>query len=91
MADYDAAVHGNVDIIFAGGGTAACVAAGRLAKHNPDLKILLIERGAKSFDIPTVRTPALFLANIAPGSKTAIVSAISSYLSPLQVCFGRRQ
>lgn len=26
-----------------GGGTAACVAAGRIAKANPDLKILLIE------------------------------------------------
>lgn len=74
MATYDPATHGDVDIIFAGGGTAACVAAGRLAKNNPDLKILLIEGGANSFNDPTVRNPALFLSHLAPESKTAIVS-----------------
>ena len=34
---------GDVDVIFAGGGTAACVAAGRLAKADPNLSILLVE------------------------------------------------
>ena len=42
---------GDMDIIFAGGGTAACVAAGRLAKANPDLKILLIEGGPNQFEV----------------------------------------
>jgi len=42
---------GDMDIIFAGGGTAACVAAGRLAKANPELKILLIEGGPNQFEV----------------------------------------
>lgn len=42
---------GDMDIIFAGGGTAACIAAGRLAKANPDLKILLIEGGPNQFEV----------------------------------------
>lgn len=42
---------GEMDIIFAGGGTAACIAAGRLAKANPDLKILLIEGGPNQFQV----------------------------------------
>lgn len=74
MAEYNPSVHGDVDIIFAGGGTAACVAAGRLAKHNPDLKILLIERGGVSFEDPAVRTPFLYLTNLLPTSKNTIVS-----------------
>jgi alcohol oxidase len=48
----------SVDIIFAGGGTAACVAAGRLAKANPDLKILLVEGGKNNFQDPTIVNPA---------------------------------
>jgi hypothetical protein len=40
---------GDIDIVFAGGGTAACVAAGRLTKANPYLKILLIEGGQNKF------------------------------------------
>lgn len=64
---------GEVDIIFAGGGTAACVAAGRLAKANPDLKILLVEGGRDNFEDPTVTNPAVFLSHLAPDSKTALV------------------
>ncbi len=63
---------GPVDIIFAGGGTAACVAAGRLAKANPDLKILLVEGGRNNFQDPTVTNPAVYLSHLAPDSKTAI-------------------
>jgi len=61
-----------VDIIFAGGGTAACVAAGRLAKANPDLKILLVEGGRNNFNDPTVTNPAVYLSHLAPDSKTAL-------------------
>ncbi|KAG8687027.1 hypothetical protein FRC11_007934, partial [Ceratobasidium sp. 423] len=53
-------------------GTAACVAAGRLAAANPDLEILLIEQGPNNFQDPMVMTPALFLHNLAPDSKNAI-------------------
>lgn len=64
---------GDVDIIFAGGGTAACVAAGRLAKANPDLTILLVEGGRNNFNDPTVVNPAVYLSHLIPDSKTALV------------------
>ena len=73
---------GDMDIIFAGGGTAACVAAGRLAKANPDLKILLIEGGRNNFQDPTVVNPAVFLSHLAPDSKTTVVC---SYRSPVSI------
>ena len=72
MSTYNESV-GDVDIIFAGGGTAACVAAGRLAKARPDLKILLVEGGANNFENPTVVNPAVYLSHLAPDSKTALV------------------
>ncbi|CAE6431149.1 unnamed protein product [Rhizoctonia solani] len=64
-------IQKEVDIIFVGGGTAACVAAGRLAKANPELDILLVEQGHNNFQEPNVVTPAVFLTHLAPGSKTA--------------------
>ncbi|KAG8715208.1 hypothetical protein FRC08_010871 [Ceratobasidium sp. 394] len=60
-----------VDIIFVGGGTAACVAAGRLAKANPGLEILLVEHGPNNRGDPTIVTPAFYLSHLAPTSKTA--------------------
>jgi alcohol oxidase len=73
MSTYTDSV-GDVDIIFAGGGTAACVAAGRLAKANPSLKILLVEGGQNNYNNPTVTNPAVYLSHLAPDSKTALVS-----------------
>lgn len=73
MTTYSATTHGAVDIIFAGGGTAACVAAGRLARTNPDLKILLIEGGRSNYQDPAVLTPALARSHLAPNSQTALV------------------
>ncbi|KAH7337542.1 GMC oxidoreductase-domain-containing protein [Rhizoctonia solani] len=61
-----------VDIIFVGGGTSACVAAGRLAAANPEVNILLIEQGPNNLNEPAVVTPALFLSHCAPNSKTAL-------------------
>ena len=52
----------------------ACVAAGRLSKANPHLKILLIEGGKNNFQDPTVVNPAVYLTHLAPDSKTALVS-----------------
>jgi choline dehydrogenase-like flavoprotein len=75
MSTYTDSV-GDVDIIFVGGGTAACVAAGRLAKANPDLKILLIEGGKNNFNDPTVVNPAVYLSHLAPDSKSAIVGIL---------------
>ncbi|KAI0458215.1 GMC oxidoreductase [Xylaria acuta] len=63
---------GEVDVIVAGGGTAGCIVAGRLAEADPSLSILVIEGGPDNYGNPAVVTPAMFLTNIAPGSKTAI-------------------
>lgn len=64
----------SVDIIFAGGGTAGCAAAGRLARANPDLRILLIECGKNNYQDPLVVSPALYLSHLVPDSKTSLVS-----------------
>ncbi|GAB1316454.1 hypothetical protein MFIFM68171_06664 [Madurella fahalii] len=61
-----------VDIVIAGGGTAACILAGRLAAAEPDLSVLVIEGGTNNFGVASVVHPALFTENLAPGSKTAI-------------------
>ncbi|MCJ1335847.1 hypothetical protein MMC09_001121 [Bachmanniomyces sp. S44760] len=60
------------DIVIAGGGTAACVIAGRLARADPDLSILIIEGGKNNLDDPTVRNPAIYLSHLAPTSQTAL-------------------
>ncbi|KAG4035254.1 hypothetical protein MFRU_001g00250 [Monilinia fructicola] len=62
----------SVDIIFAGGGTAGCAAAGRLARANPDLRILLIECGKNNYQDPLVVSPALYLSHLVPDSKTSL-------------------
>lgn len=54
------------------GGTAACVAAGRLARADPSLSILLVEGGKNNYNDPTVTNPAMYLVHLAPGSKTAL-------------------
>ncbi|KAK3934802.1 alcohol oxidase-like protein [Diplogelasinospora grovesii] len=61
-----------VDVIIAGGGTAACVVAARLAEADPSLSILVVERGSNNYNVPNVIHPALFLQHLMPGSKTAI-------------------
>ncbi|KAL4261270.1 GMC oxidoreductase family protein [Pleurotus pulmonarius] len=62
-------VDSEYDIIFAGGGTTACVAAGRLAAADPGLKILLIEQGPHTRNVPAHIHPARFIANLVPTSK----------------------
>ncbi|KAI3331046.1 GMC oxidoreductase [Ustulina deusta] len=61
-----------VDVIIAGGGTAGCIVAGRLAEADPSLSILVIECGPDNYNNPAVVTPAMFLTHLAPGSKTAL-------------------
>ncbi|KAL8380771.1 hypothetical protein RB595_005181 [Gaeumannomyces hyphopodioides] len=62
-----------VDVIIAGGGTAACVIAGRLAEElGPDLSILVIERGRDNFDVPHIIHPVFAPVNLLPEMKTAI-------------------
>ncbi|KAG1904334.1 uncharacterized protein F5891DRAFT_1184545 [Suillus fuscotomentosus] len=40
------------DIVFAGGGTTACVVAGRLAAYDPSLRILILEAGQHTLNKP---------------------------------------
>ncbi|PPQ90241.1 hypothetical protein CVT25_013000 [Psilocybe cyanescens] len=58
------------DIIFAGGGATACVTAGRLAKADPTLKILVLEAGPHTKDMIDHIQPGRFIRHIAPGSNT---------------------
>ncbi len=51
------------------GGTAGCVVAARLADAFPNLSILIVEGGPNN-DLPIIRHPALFLANLVPTNKT---------------------
>ncbi|KAI9166350.1 Alcohol oxidase [Paramyrothecium foliicola] len=60
----------SVDVIIAGGGTAACVVASRLSDFDPNLSILVIEAGSNNYKDPTVEIPFLFFGHLAPGSKT---------------------
>ncbi|MCJ1393915.1 hypothetical protein MMC18_006791, partial [Xylographa bjoerkii] len=53
-------------------GTAACVAAGRLAKANPSLSILLVEGVKNNLNDPMVTTPAIYPAQLTPDSQNAM-------------------
>ncbi|KAG1855611.1 GMC oxidoreductase-domain-containing protein, partial [Suillus subluteus] len=58
------------DIVFAGGGTTACVVAGRLAAHDPSLRILILEAGQHTLNKPIHVQPYQFPFNQAPTSTT---------------------
>ena len=57
--------------------------AGRLAKADPSLQILIVESGINNRDDPLVRTPAMFLFHLKPDSKTALfhISKPSSHVN----------
>ncbi|KAI1477933.1 putative alcohol oxidase [Daldinia eschscholtzii] len=59
-----------VDVIVAGGGTAGCIIASRLADKDPNLSILVIEGGPNNYNETLIIHPAFFFANLAPGSKS---------------------
>ncbi|KAF9777241.1 hypothetical protein IL306_004489 [Fusarium sp. DS 682] len=61
-----------VDVIIAGGGTAACVVAGRLAEADPNLSILLIEGGQDNRGNPSIENPVFFLDHLLPTSTTTL-------------------
>ncbi|KIM84345.1 alcohol oxidase [Piloderma croceum F 1598] len=58
------------DLIFAGGGAAACLIAGRLSTADPLLKILVLEAGLHTKDLPAHTQPARYFSHLAPTSKT---------------------
>ncbi|KAL1726098.1 alcohol oxidase-like protein [Schizophyllum commune] len=65
------------DIIFAGAGTAACVAAGRLAAADPSLRILLLEAGPHTIGLEAHVEPYRFVTHLAPQSAT-VTPCVSS-------------
>ncbi|OCH86429.1 alcohol oxidase-like protein [Obba rivulosa] len=67
------AENAEFDIVFAGGGAAAGVTAGRLAAADPSLRILILEGGPHTLEDLAHIQPARFLSHLAPGSKTVRV------------------
>ncbi|KAJ7863554.1 GMC oxidoreductase-domain-containing protein [Mycena leptocephala] len=58
------------DIIFAGGGSTACVVAGRLAAADNTLRILIVENGRSTKEYPVHIQPGRYLENIRTGGET---------------------
>ncbi|KAG1750335.1 GMC oxidoreductase-domain-containing protein [Suillus paluster] len=56
------------DIIFAGGGTTACVVAGRLAACDPSLRILILEGGQHTLNKAAHVQPYQYSIHLAPTS-----------------------
>ncbi|KAF7327927.1 GMC-OxRdtase-N domain-containing protein [Mycena kentingensis (nom. inval.)] len=56
------------DIVFAGGGTTACVVAGRIADAAPHLSILILEAGKHSENVKVHVQPGRYFANLASGA-----------------------
>ncbi|KAJ6541250.1 GMC oxidoreductase-domain-containing protein [Mycena vulgaris] len=63
-------IKAEYDLVFAGGGTAACIIASRLATAFPELTILVLESGPTTKDKKEHIQPGQFLAHSAPLSKT---------------------
>ncbi|KAK0201034.1 GMC oxidoreductase-domain-containing protein [Desarmillaria ectypa] len=63
-------IESNYDLIFAGGGTAACIIAGRLSKADPNLKILILEAGPTTKDKLEHIQPGQYITHLVPTSKT---------------------
>ncbi|KAK0201048.1 GMC oxidoreductase-domain-containing protein [Desarmillaria ectypa] len=63
-------IESSYDVIFAGGGTTACIVAGRLTKADPNLKILILEAGPTTKDKIEHIQPGRYITHVAPDSKT---------------------
>ncbi|KAJ3882839.1 hypothetical protein F5051DRAFT_489941 [Lentinula edodes] len=66
------------DIVFAGGGTAACIIAGRLAQADSSLKILVIEAGPHSFNLHNHVQPARYLNSLVQGHTVTLHNSVHS-------------
>ncbi|KAF7326370.1 hypothetical protein MVEN_02623400 [Mycena venus] len=63
-------VQAEYDLVFAGGGTTACITASRLATAFPGLSILVLESGPTTKDKKEHIQPGQFITHLAPASKT---------------------
>ncbi|GAA6002773.1 hypothetical protein JCM10207_007669 [Rhodosporidiobolus poonsookiae] len=57
-------IPNEVDIIVAGGGPAGCATAGRIARADPNLHVLLLEGGASNYEDPSVYRPGVYVRNM---------------------------
>lgn len=62
-----------VDVIIAGGGTAGCIIATRLAQADPSLSILIVEQGPNNYGLENVIYPVLFERNTFSTSDTVLL------------------
>ncbi|KAF3003986.1 hypothetical protein E8E14_007276 [Neopestalotiopsis sp. 37M] len=67
-----------VDVIVAGGGTAGCIVAARLAEADPSLSVLVVEAGDNNENIASIIHPVLFLGALMP------TSTVTSFYSGTQ-------
>ncbi|KAG2160072.1 uncharacterized protein EDB93DRAFT_37860 [Suillus bovinus] len=58
------------DIIFAGGGSTACVVAGRLAACDSSLRIFILEGGQHTLNKAAHVQPYQYFTHLAPASTT---------------------
>ncbi|KAJ7606674.1 hypothetical protein FB45DRAFT_807572 [Roridomyces roridus] len=65
------------DIIFAGGGTVACIAATRLAEAFPERSILILERGPTTKGKKEHIQPGLYMNHLAQDTKTTVTHVSS--------------
>ncbi|KAG1859704.1 hypothetical protein F4604DRAFT_2037091 [Suillus subluteus] len=77
------------DIIFAGGGTTACVVAGRLAAWDPSLSILILEGGQHTLNQAAHVQPYQFPSHLAPTSTTMTFNVGKSKSTSQRPCSDR--
>ncbi|KAJ7210036.1 GMC oxidoreductase-domain-containing protein [Mycena pura] len=63
-------IQAEYDVVFAGGGAAACIIASRLATALPHLKFLVLESGPTTKDKDEHRQPGRYLTHLLPTSTT---------------------
>ncbi|GAA6002775.1 hypothetical protein JCM10207_007670 [Rhodosporidiobolus poonsookiae] len=61
---FPSMIPNEVDIIVAGGGPAGCATAGRIARADPNLHVLLLEGGASNYEDPSVYRPGVYVRNM---------------------------
>lgn len=71
------------------GGTAGCIIASRISDADPNLSVLVVEKGRNNYDERLIRHPAYFFSNLAPdgGAVTYYVGNKSENLAGRQIAF----
>ncbi|KAJ7772260.1 GMC oxidoreductase-domain-containing protein [Mycena metata] len=75
------------DLVFAGGGSAGCITAGRLAAAFPNLSILVLESGPATKNNKEHMQPGHLIAHVLPNAKTMqhVISQPSEHVAGRRV------